>query len=142
MVAVEWIAIALGAYVGVVIAFEILVVILGARQAARGVRPDEDWIVITTSDANGSSETVLGGVESNGQLYVSANHWPRAWYRRALENPEVRVTIEGGEADYRAVPVDGAERARVAAEHPIAFKHRFRMGFAPRAFLRLEPRET
>jgi hypothetical protein len=140
MMAVKWIAILLGAYVGVVIAFATLVVIMGARQATRGVQPGEDWIVIATTDANGSTETVVAGVESDGQLYVSANHWLRGWYRRALENPDVDVTRAGERLTYRAVPVSGAERERIARDYHIPWAIRFLTGFPPRSFLRLDRR--
>jgi hypothetical protein len=140
MKAVMWSAILLGAYVGVVVAFETLVVIMGARQATRGLQPGEDWIVIATSDARGSTETVIAGVESDGQLYVSANHWLRGWYHRAVENPDVDVTRAGERLTYRAVPVIGAERKRVARDYRIPWAVRFLTGFPPRSFLRLDRR--
>ncbi|MBW2668260.1 MAG: nitroreductase family deazaflavin-dependent oxidoreductase [Deltaproteobacteria bacterium] len=63
-------------------------------------------IVITTTGADGESyDRVLSPIDDDGQLVVAANHWPRAWYHRALENPDVRVTREGEITDYRAVPV-------------------------------------
>ena len=50
-------------------------------------------LVITTNDAEGNAyDRVLSPIDREGQLFVAANHWPRAWYRRALENPDVRVT--------------------------------------------------
>ena len=140
MVEIEWIAILFGIYVGVVVAFATLVVIMGARQAARGVAPGEDWIVIAISDANGSTETVVAGVESDGQLYVSANHWLRGWYRRALENPDVDVTRAGERLPYRVVPVIGVERARIVRDYRIPWAIRFLTGFPPRSFLRLDRR--
>ena len=135
-----WIAILLGTYLGVVLAFELLVVTMGARQASRGVQPGEDWIVITTSNANGSAEVVVAGVESDGHLYVCANHWPRGWYRRVVENPDVDVTRAGERLAYRAVPVTGAERERIARDYPLPFAIRFLTGFPPRSFLRLDRR--
>ena len=114
---VEWIAIPLAAYVGLVVAFESLVVIMGRNQAARGLQPGEDSLVITTTDAAGSTDTVVAGVESGGQLYVAANHWPRAWYARAIENPEVEITRGGERLAHRPVPVTGAERARIARDY-------------------------
>ena len=65
---------------------------------------------------------------------------PRAWYDRALANPEVQVTQEGGKGDYRAVPVDGEEHARVDAENGLPVFFRILTGFPPRVFLRLDPR--
>jgi hypothetical protein len=78
-------------------------------------------------------------LESDGVVYVAANHWPRAWYERALVNPHVTLSAEGESIDYTAVPVTGAEHDRVNAEHPLGFL-RFLTGFPPRKFLRLEPR--
>ena len=80
--------------------------------------------------------------DSTGQLYVAVNHWPRAWYRRLLENPEVQVTLDGEPADYRAVPVTGAEAARMHEEHALGLVVRLLTGFPPRHFVRLEPAGT
>jgi hypothetical protein len=126
------VVIVLGVYVGVVIAFESLI---GYFQPTAG-----STLVITTSDPDGSHERVVSRLESDGKLYVAANHWPRAWYRRALENPEVEVTIDGVEADYRAVPVEGAEHDRVDRDNSLPLAFRFLTGFPPRYFLRLDPR--
>lgn len=98
-------------------------------------------IVITTTGADGEShDRVLSPIDDNGQLVVAANHWPRAWYRRALENPEVRVTRDGETADYRAVPVSELERERLLDESGFPLVAYFFTGFAPRQFLRLDPR--
>ncbi len=98
-------------------------------------------IVITTRDPDGSShERVLSPIDEGEQLYVAANHWPRAWYRRALINPEVSVRREGVTTDYRAVPVDSAERERLLDESGFPLVAYLFTGFAPREFLRLEPR--
>jgi hypothetical protein len=52
----------------------------------------------------------------------------------------VRVEMEGVESDYLAVPVDGEEFDRVAAEVPLPFPIRLVMGFPPeRNILRLDP---
>ena len=139
MAAVQWLAILLGIYAGIVIAFETLVMAMGARQAARGLQPSDDWLVITTSDANGSRQTVVARVESDGQLYVSANHWLRGWYRRALENPEVEVTRSGERLPYQATAVSGGERERIVRDYPILRVIRFLTGFPPRSYLRLNP---
>ena len=137
---IKWIAILLAAYVGLVVAFESLVVIMGRNQAARGLQPGEDWLVITTTDAEGSTDTVVAGVESGGQLYVAANHWPHAWYARAIENPEVEITRGGERLAHRAVPVTGEERVRIARDYALPWAVRFLTGFPPRYFLRLNPR--
>lgn len=64
----------------------------------------------------------------------------RGWYAQALANPQVRVSIDGIDGDYVAVPVTGDEFDRVAAEFPIPLAARFLMGFPPpRDILRLDP---
>ena len=101
----------------------------------------ETTLVITTTDADGtSSDRVLSRLELDGQLYVAVNHWPRAWYRAALANPEVEVALDGPPAAYLAVPVTDAERTRLATERPLSLLVRFLTGFPPRHFLRLDPR--
>lgn len=95
MKAIKLLGIALGVYLGLVVAFESLVVIMGKRQADGGVQPGENWLVITTTDADGSNDTVVAGVENGGHLYVAANHWPRGWYNRAIKNPDVAITRAG-----------------------------------------------
>lgn len=141
MKALRPVVIALAMYVGLVVAFESFVVIMGKRQADRGVGPDEGWLVIITTDAHGgANETVVAGVESAGHLYVAANHWPRRWYQRALENPDVEIDRAGERLGYRAVPVAGGERERIVADYSLPWFVRFLTGFPPRSFLRLDPR--
>ena len=127
------IAISLVAYVALVVAFESM---LGLFQPA-----NQTTLVITTTDEEGTAhDRVLARLESNGQLFVSANHWPRAWYRRALENPSVQVTVDGVRGDYRAVPATDEEADRVNREDPHGIGIRIMTGFPPRRFVRLEPR--
>jgi hypothetical protein len=98
-------------------------------------------IVITTTDGEGRSyDRVLSPIDDDGRLFVAANHWPRAWYRRALENPNVTVTRDGEKTDYRAVPVGDAEREHLFEEHGFPWPLYVFTGFAPREFLRLDPR--
>lgn len=120
-------------YVGIVVLFESL---LGTFQP----RP-EGTMVITATDAEGEEhERVVTALEVNDELYVAANHWPRAWYRAARENPQVRVTRDGETRDYRAVRVRGEEYERVVEEHPRPLAFKFVTGFPSRPILRLEPR--
>jgi hypothetical protein len=122
-------------YVGIVVAFESMI---GYLQPA-----NDGTLVITTTDQDGNSnDRVLARLESDGKLYVAANHWPRAWYRQALENPDVEVAldVEGVEKRaYRAVPVGGDEHARVEGEHSASIGFRILTGFPPRYFIRLDP---
>jgi hypothetical protein len=140
MKAVKVLAIVLVVYIGIVVAFECLVVTMGKRQANSGVAPDEDWLMITTKDADGSHDTVVAGAESDGQLYVSANHWPRGWYNRAVKNPDVEITRAGKRMAYRAVPVTGAERVRIVQDYNLPWVIRLLTGFPPRSLLRLNGR--
>ena len=120
-------------YVGIVVAFESSI---GYFQPTRG-----STLVITTFDADGTPhDRVVAHLESGGQLYVATNHWPRAWYKRALENPDVQVSLSGEKSDYRAVPVTGTEHDRVDSEHSLGVVFRILTGFPPRYFLRLDPR--
>ena len=131
--AIKTVAIVLVAYVLVVVAFESL---LGYFQP----QPPES-LVITTVDTEGEThDRVLTGLESDGQSYVAVNHWPRAWYRRVLDNPDVRITRDGKTEDYLAIPVSGEEYARVAKDNPVGIAFRLLTGFAPRYFVRLDPR--
>lgn len=133
MTMLRLILIAAVVYVIVVVAFESL---LGVFQPA-----SDDTVVITTTDEEGSTDDrVVSGLESGGQLFVAANHWPRAWYERALRNPEVEVMIDGVTHPYRAVPATEEEHRRVASEHPLGLPLRIVTGFPPRRFLRLDPR--
>ncbi len=132
MRAFKLIAILLVAYVGLVIAFESMI---GYFQPG-----GDGTLVITTHDGTGnSSDRVVSRLESNGQLYVAANHWPRAWYQAALENPQVQVTLDGDRGDYLAVPVSGEEHDRVDGEHSLPTMFRFVTGFPPRYLVRLDP---
>jgi hypothetical protein len=130
--AVKRIVIVLLVYVGIVVAFESMI---GFFQPA-----SETTLVITTIDEGGTHDRVLARLESNGQLYVAANHWPRAWYNRALENPDVKVTLDDQTGDYRAVPVSEQEHDRVDGENSLGLIFRILTGFPPRYFLRLDPR--
>jgi hypothetical protein len=133
MRALKILAIALLVYVGIVVAFESSI---GILQPSGGTT-----LVITTFDPDGAAhERVVAKLEADGHLYVAANHWPRAWYRRALANPDVQATVDGKKGDYRAVPVTGAEHERVASTNPLPFVFRIVTGFPPRYFLRLDPR--
>jgi len=100
-----------------------------------------ETIVLSTTSSEGKSyERVLSPIENNGQLFVAANHWPRAWYKRALANPEVRVTRSGETSDYRAVAVSEQQRERLLDESGFPLVLYVFTGFAPRQFLRLDPR--
>src|SRR5215470_20243749 len=89
-------------YMGVVTLFESSI---GYLQPMAG-----STLVITTVDKAGvSHDRVVSRLESDGKLYVAANHWPRAWYHEVLAHPQVDVTWGGSTQSYVAAEVDGAE---------------------------------
>jgi len=119
-------------YVGIVVLFESLI---GYFQPQ-----DASTLVIITTDANGDPHRrVVSSLKSGDALYVAANHWPRAWYHQALENPDIKVEMNGATVDYVAVPVTGAEHDKIDSEHPLGPVIRFLTGYPPRYFVRLEP---
>jgi len=117
---------------------------VGCMTALAAFQPENiggETIVISTTDSDGKTyERVLSPIDVDGQLFVAANHWPRAWYRRALANPNVSVTRGGETTDYRAVPVSEQERERLLDEPGFPLLAYVFTGFAPRRFLRLDPR--
>ena len=87
-------------------------------------------VIATFNDDNDRHERVLRLERIDGQNYIAVNHWPRAWYHQALDNPEVEVKMPGEEsfAPYLAVPIGGEEEQRVAEQYPVSFNFRFRTG--------------
>jgi len=128
---VKIIAIVAAAYIGLVILFESS---LGFFQPeAQGT------IIITTVDEQGQShDRVVSRFESGDELFIAANHWPRAWFRRVLKNPELGALIDGELGRYNAVLLEGTEHERLAHEYNPGLIFRFLTGFPPRYFLRLD----
>ena len=124
---------------GVLAGYVLLVV--GFESAIGFMQPQsDDTLVIATTAADGAThERVVSRLQIDDHIYVAVNHWPRVWYRQALANPEVQVTLEGERGDYLAVPVSGREHALLNERFPISAGGRFMMGYPPRNFLRLEP---
>ncbi len=121
-------------YVGFVAAFESM---LGFFQPG-----GQSTLVITTTAEDGTTnDRVLARLESGGRLYVAANHWPRAWYKQALENPSVQITVDGERGDYLAVPVTDEEHDRVQSDNGTGVVFRIMTGFPRRYFVRLDPRD-
>ena len=131
MPALKRIALLVLIYIGIIATFESL---LGYFQPS-----GQSTLVITTADEDGTRhDRVLARLQSNGQLYVAVNHWPRAWYGRALENPSVQVAVNGVTGAYMAVPASDEEHDRVNREHSLGVVFRILTGFPPRYFLRLD----
>ncbi|MFT5209915.1 MAG: hypothetical protein ACI9CE_001638 [Flavobacterium sp.] len=122
-------------YVGIVVTFESLI---GYFQPA-----DQSTLIITTTDDGGvSHDRVLSRLDSEGQLFVATNHWPRAWYKQALDNPNVGVVLfDSDKLPHLAVPASDEEHDRVNREHSLPLAIKFLTGFPPRYFFRLEPRK-
>ena len=95
--------IVLGLYVALVAAFESW---LGYSQP----RGEENLVITLTADDGSRKQRVLSLFESQGELYLAANHWPRAWFRQVKQNPEVHIEFGGAHAaqsgDYTALPVE------------------------------------
>lgn len=137
MKVLKWLGVVVAVYVCFVVAFE--TGYLGMYQPSFESSGIPMLVITTTDDSGESRDRMVARLETDGKLYVSAHHWLRGWYKRARENPNVRVEIDGVVADYIAVPVDGEEFERVAAEHPLPLPVRFLMGFPPpRDILRLD----
>lgn len=133
MKVVKFVVVLFLVYAGIVITFESLI---GYFQPA-----GESTLVMTITDDDGTpNDRVLALIRSGGKLYVSANHWPRAWYNQALENPKVLVTLDGAKRNYLAVPATEEEHDRVNQEHPHGIMFLVLTGFPPREFIRLDPR--
>lgn len=122
-------------YVGSIIWFETQ---LGVNQP----QGSTSLVLATFSPDNERHERVLRLEQIDGNNYIAVNHWPRRWYGNALNNPNVEVKMPGEDTfePYVAVPLEGAELERISEEYSFGFEFRFRTGFPPRRFLRLEPR--
>jgi len=119
-------------YIGIVIAFEAW---LGYYQPK-----SDSTLIITTTDADGSGyNRVLARLETDNKVYVAVNHWPRAWYYRVLDQPDVKVTFNQATNEAVAVPVIGAEFEQVNGQYALSTAFRILTGFPPRRLLRLDP---
>ena len=133
MKALRILVIVIVVYVGIVAAFESMIGFLQPK--------GEGTLVITTFDPGGAAhDRVVSKLDVDSKLYVAANHWPRAWFRRALANPQVQATVNGQKGDYTAVRVEGLEHERVESTYPHGIVFRILTGFPPRYFVRLDPR--
>lgn len=135
-----WVKVLLGIaifYVALVTAFETW---LGYSQP----RGEQNLVLTMTGDDGEEIKRVLSLFQSEGELYLAANHWPRAWFRQAERNPDVHIEFGGERAadsgNFTVIPIDEADHERVLNDNPIGLFGRFLMGFPPREFMRLEPR--
>ena len=134
----KWLGGLIGIYVIFVIIFE--AGYLGAMQPSfeEGGIP---MLLLTVTAEHGNADTkMLARFDTKGKLYVSAHHWTRGWYGRAVTNPDVSVEIGGVKSQRVAIPVTGQEFEEVAAAYKLPIQVRFLMGFPPpRNILRLDP---
>ena len=134
---VKWPLIAVGVlflgYVASVVWFEVR---LGVNQP----QGSTSIVIATFNDDNERHERVVRLEQIDGSYYIAANHWPRAWYNQALDNPRIEVKMPGEDsfAAYMAVPLEGAEEEHIREVYSFGFEFRFRTGFPPRYFLRLD----
>lgn len=120
-------------YVGWVTAFELR---MGVGQPQFG----NSTLVLHTTRSDGTThERVLARLQDVDKLYVAVNHWPRSWYRLAMANPDVKVTLAGETRDYLAIMVTGDEDDYLHERFPMSIGAKFQMGFPPRYFVRLDP---
>ena len=100
-------------------------------------------LVMTTTDSAGHPDPRrITYVTVDQSIYVSAHHWPRAWYHQAIKDPYIVVELNDSKSDYLAVPIAGREFEAVAEAFPLPFVVRFLMGFPPqRNILRLDPQQ-
>ena len=134
MKALKIVSVLMLVYVGIVIIFESM---LGYFQPS-----SQTTLVITTTDESGTANSrVLASLSSDQKLYVSANHWPRQWYKDALARPNVEIEMNDTSQSYVAVKItDDNERNQVAEDNPHPVWFTILVGFAPREFLRLDER--
>ena len=95
-------------------------------------------IVIATFDDGARHERVVRLTRLEGRNYIAAQHWPRAWYRQALVTPQIEVKMDEVFEPYLAVVPQGSELAMVKENYQMPLGFRFRTGFPPRRFLRLD----
>ena len=143
MKVVKIVAILIGVYVLIVVVFELRIGVL---------QPDlGNTLVITTSDEDGNArDRVLTRLKSDGLIYVSAHHWPRSWYRRAVANPEVEVSVDGEKKAYRAGgghgrrvrPRRGQVSSTAGGSHPAGFRTKAHPAPGSSLGIRLEAVQT
>ena len=67
-------------YVGLIVAFESMI---GIFQPEQG----QVLTITTTGDDGTANNRVLAWLDDDGTVFVSANHWPRAWYKGRDHEP-------------------------------------------------------
>tara|TARA_R110002073_G_scaffold330373_2_gene514060 strand:+ start:214 stop:642 length:429 start_codon:yes stop_codon:yes gene_type:complete len=137
---VKWSLVGLG---GLFLAYVASIVWFEAQLGMNQPQGSTSLVIATFNDDRERHERVLRLEQIGGENYIAANHWPRSWYSQALNNPNVEVKMPGSDSfePYLAIPLQGDEEDRVREIYDFGFGFRFRTGFPPRYFLRLDPRE-
>lgn len=135
----KWSLIAVG---GLLLAYVASIVWFEAQLGYNQPQGSTSLVIATFNEDDERHERVLRLEQIDGENYIAANHWPRAWFNQAVDNPHVEVKMPGEEnfEPYLAVLLEGAEEERIAEIYSFGFNFRFRTGFPPRYFMRLEPR--
>ena len=105
MKALKIVGAALAVYVGIVALFESS---LGYFQP----EPPGSLTITTTDEDGNTHDRVLTELASGGKVYVAVNHWPRAWYRRTLVNPNVQALAGPGGAGAHTDAGQGSRAVR------------------------------
>ncbi len=130
---------------GLFLFYLVSIVWFEARLGMSQPRNSNSLILATfNSDSEERRERVLRLEEIDGEKYIAVNHWPRFWYLRALSNPSVEIALPGQDLfmPYTAVQIEGKELDKVKENYTFDLEFRFRTGFPPRRFLRLDPRKS
>ena len=100
----------------VLIVYSVIIVIFEVLLAYYQPQNEHATLVITTVKHGHQKSRVLSKIDYQGNLYVSANHWPRAWYKQSLANPNIKVTYKGKTEDYTAISVSQLEHDRLSKD--------------------------
>ena len=128
--------------IGALVVYALLVTAFETWLAISQPESNQTITITTTNEAGQKHDRVVSRIYYEGALYVAANHWPRAWWRHTLKNPEVDVTTQDITSPYMAVEVypAGDEHTAVDNNNPLPLFFKILTGFPPRYFIRLDPR--
>ena len=126
--------------IGIVIVYVLIVVAFETMLGYSQPKPKGTLTITTFNDDGEPFNRVVTGLTTDDKLYVRVNHWPRAWYFRLLDNPDIEVTMDGETQSYLAVDIEGREYDLVENDHPAGIVFRILTGFPPRYIVRLDPK--
>ncbi len=133
---------ALKIVVGLVVVYALLVTAFETWLGYSQPRGEDNLLITYTGNDGAEQQRVLSLFQSQGELYLAANHWPRGWFTTVKQNPDVHIEFSGDRAgltgDYLAVTIGDDDHDRVLQDNPLPLFARVLMGFPPREFVRLE----